>query len=299
MTIITLKAYISVITFISALLLLSGCEPKDDPTLVPSYLHIEKIDLVADFSQGSESSNISDAWVYIDDQFIGSYELPATIPILTHGNQNLVVRAGIKLNGIGSTRSTYPFFTEIRREVNFVRDSVITLNNVVVNYNSKVVFPWMENFELAGLSMDTTSKSTVNISKTDDPSKILPGYGGSWAGFVQLTADSSVFEASTNEKFTFPGNGSSIFLEMDYKVNHPLVVGVIYTSSGMRVQRPLVVLYETEVWKKVYVNLSVPKYDTPNATDFQIFIGAQKESTINDAIFLFDNLKLVHFNSSK
>ncbi len=299
MTFITPKAYISVITFISALILLSGCEPKDDPNLVPSYLHIEKMDLVADFSQGSASSNISDAWVYIDDQFIGSFELPATIPILTQGKQNLMIRAGIKLNGIGSTRSAYPFFTEIKREVNFIRDSVITLNDVFVNYHNNTVFPWMENFELAGFSIDTTSKSTVNISKTNDPSMIFPGYGGSWAGFVQLTADSSVFEASTKEKFTFPGNGSSIFLEMDYKINHPLVVGVFYTSSGMWVQRPLIVLNETDVWKKVYVNLSVPKYDTPNATDFQIFIGAQKESTTNDAIFLFDNLKLVHFNTSK
>jgi hypothetical protein len=299
MTFITLKAYISVITLITVFILLSGCEPKDDPNLVPSYLHIEKIDLLADFSQGSASSNISDAWVYIDDQLIGSFELPVTIPILTQGKQNLVVRAGIKLNGIGSTRSAYPFFTEIKREVNFVRDSVITLNDASVNYHSNVVFPWIENFELAGLSLDTTSKSTVNISKTGDPSKILPGYGDSFAGIVQLTAESSVFEVSTKEKFIFPGNGSSIFLEMDYKINHPMVVGVFYTTSGMRVQRPLIVLNETEGWKKVYVNLSVPKYDTPNATDFQVFFGAQKETTTGDAVFLYDNLKLVHFNTTK
>ncbi len=299
MTIITQNAFISIVTFIFVLIFLSGCEPKDDPNLVPSYLHIEKIDLTAEFAQGSASSNISDAWVYIDDQFIGSYELPATIPILTQGRQNLVVRAGIKLNGIGSTRSAYPFYTEIKREINFVRDSVITLHDATVSYHERVIFPWMENFELAGFSVDTTSKSDVDILKTNDPSMTFPGYGDSFAGFVQLTADSSVFEVVTNEKFTFPGNGSSIFLEMDYNINHPMVVGVFYTSSGLRVQRPLIVLNETNAWNKVYVNLSVPKYDTPNATDFQIFFGAQKESTTNDAKFLIDNLKLVHFNNSK
>jgi hypothetical protein len=99
MTFNTPKAFISVITIITAFILLSGCEPKDDPDLVPSYLHIEKIDLNSTYSQGTASANITDAWVYIDDKLIGSFELPATIPILTHGKQNLVVRAGVKLNG--------------------------------------------------------------------------------------------------------------------------------------------------------------------------------------------------------
>jgi hypothetical protein len=61
----------------------------------------------------------------------------------------------------------------------------------------------------------------------------------------------------------------------------------------------LLVLNKTEGWNKVYVNLSVPKYDTPSATDFQIFFGAQKEEGIEDALIYLDNLKLVHFNTVK
>jgi hypothetical protein len=180
-----------------------------------------------------------------------------------------------------------------------VRDSVITLNNAIVNYHARAVFPWMENFELAGFTLDTTSKSKVNISKTNDPAHLLPGYGDSFSGFVQLTNDSDIFEAKSREMYSFPGDGTSIFLEMNYKINHQMAVGVFYTTAGMRVQRPLVVLNKTENWNKVYINLTVPKYDTPSATDFQIFFGAQKETGSSDAVFLIDNLKLVHFNSNQ
>lgn len=299
MTLSTPKIIICRISLLLLTVSLFSCETKNDPDLVPSYLHIEKIDVSANSQQGTSSSKITDAWVYINDNLIGSYELPATIPILTEGKQHVVVKAGIKINGINNTRNTYPFYTDITQDINFVRDSVVNLTSTTVTYRTNTLFAWMENFDQPGLSLDTTSKSDVSIDKTNDPDKIFSETGNSYSGIVQLTADSTVFEAVTSEKFEFPSAGNSVFLEMNYKINHKLVVGVFYLSSGIRYQRPLIVLNESDDWKKVYINLTVPKYDTPNATDFQIFFGAQKEDGTDDALFLIDNLKLVHFNIAK
>jgi hypothetical protein len=77
------------------------------------------------------------------------------------------------------------------------------------------------------------------------------------------------------------------------------VVGVFYKTNGMQVQRPLLVLNKSDEWNKIYVNLTVPKYDTPGATEFRIFIGAQTDQGNEQATILLDNLKLVHFNTVK
>ena len=49
---------------------------------IPSIINIESIEL-----QGNHTSNITDAWVYIDNEFQGVYPLPANFPILKTGNQ--------------------------------------------------------------------------------------------------------------------------------------------------------------------------------------------------------------------
>lgn len=277
--------------------LTSGCTEKNDRDLVPSYLRIDKIDLSTTSDQGTSSHNITDAWVYVDETLIGAFELPATIPVLKEGKQNITIRPGIKLNGISNTRSIYPFYADIKRSITLVRDSIINISDAVTTYKSNTTFPWMEDFNYSGITLDTTSKSTVAIVKTNTAGLIFheDGETNTYSAFVSLTADSSIFEAVSTEKYNFPGNGSAIFLEMNYRINHNLVVGVFYTTSGIRVQRPLLILNETDEWKKVYVNLTVPKYDTPNATDFQIFIGTDKEDGTGDAEIYLDNLKLVHF----
>ncbi|HOV12628.1 MAG TPA: hypothetical protein PLL90_12785, partial [Bacteroidales bacterium] len=75
----------------------SACKKTD---LVPSYIHIDKIDLNTTYEfDGSNSCKITDAWVYIDGDLQGIYELPATFPVLANGQHTIMVRAGIKLNG--------------------------------------------------------------------------------------------------------------------------------------------------------------------------------------------------------
>ncbi len=280
--------------------LTSGCD-KNDTDLIPSYLFIDSISLSTTYEQGSSSQKISDAWVYVDETLIGAFELPATVPILKDGLQNVTIRPGIKLNGIANTRSIYPFYADIKRNLLLTKDSITNFSNAVTTYKQNVIFPWIENFDFSGVTLDTTRKSTVGIGKTNDQSLIFhkAGEDNAYSCFIRMSADSATFEATSTQSYNLPGNGASIFLEMNYNTNHSLVVGVFYTASGIRVQRPLLVLNKTEGWNKVYVNLSVPKYDTPSATDFQIFFGAQKEEGTEDALIYLDNLKLVHFNTVK
>lgn len=275
----------------------SGCEKKNDPDLVPSYLFIDQIALTSTYDQGTSSQKITDAWVYVDETLIGAFELPATVPILKEGQQSITIRPGIKLNGIANTRSVYPFYADIKRSVTLVKDSIINFSDAVTSYKPNVTFPWLEDFNFSGVTLDTTSKSTVGIEKISDPNLIFHQIGedNNYSALIRLSADSAIFEAASTQKFDFPDNGAYVFLEMNYKTNHDLVVGVFYTTSGQRIQRPLLILNKSDNWNKIYVNLTVPKYDTPNATDFQIFFGTQKENGTDETLIYLDNLKLVHF----
>lgn len=301
MTIFTKRvSYLSVLLiFVASTVLLQSCEPKNDEDLIPSYIKIDEIKVTTESEEGSPSSNITDAWVYLNDDLIGSFELPATVPILATGEQKITIRPGIKLNGVSNTRAVYPFFTEITRELELVKDSVIHLQDLTVTYKANVNFALLEDFDQSGSLFDTTSKSTVGFTTTDDPQKVFPETDNSFSGFVQLSGDSAIFEIASKQRYNFPGQGGYVFLEMNFKIDQELVIGVIYDSEGLRLQRPLYTLNKTDEWKKIYLNLTPVKYTTPFASDIQIFLGAAKEDGVTDAEILIDNIKLVYFNNVK
>ena len=60
----------------------SSCKKFSGSQEVPAYIHIDSLTVDCDyFTYGANTSNITDAWVYVDDQPIGCFELPATFPI--------------------------------------------------------------------------------------------------------------------------------------------------------------------------------------------------------------------------
>jgi hypothetical protein len=82
--------------------LLFSCNKFDGDQTIPSYIHIDKITVVDNptLNEGSLSNKITDAWVYVDEELIGAFELPATFPVLKKGKHKISIHPGIKLNGI-------------------------------------------------------------------------------------------------------------------------------------------------------------------------------------------------------
>ena len=75
------------LTYLFLLLLFFSCE-KVDPNNIPANIKINDITLT-----GSSTENITDAWIYINDQLQGVYEIPALFPVLNIGSHKLRVRA--------------------------------------------------------------------------------------------------------------------------------------------------------------------------------------------------------------
>src|SRR5438045_9346172 len=93
----------------TSLLLLSlvACKKGDK---VASYVDIPVVALQATDAQGGATSKVTDAWVSVDDHFIGVWELPAHVPVLATGEHRITVVPAIKRNGTFDDRLRYPFY---------------------------------------------------------------------------------------------------------------------------------------------------------------------------------------------
>ena len=88
---------------------------------IPSYIEIVNFDYYGNldsydgyntYPNEYQSTNITDAWVTMDGQALGVFELPCTIPILSDGLHTFTIYPGIKVNGIAGNRIKYPFYSK-------------------------------------------------------------------------------------------------------------------------------------------------------------------------------------------
>lgn len=270
-------------------IIFNSCSKEDYVATVPAYISIPSITLTTNLTtEGSASSNIVDAWVYVNDDLVGVYELPAKFPVLKEGTVSVKVYAGIKDNGISTNRTRYLLYDPHVEEVDLIPGET---KEIVANvtYSADANFPWIEDFEGASLSFLYTTGSDTIFNKQSSIVK-----EGGFSGQVYLEDDMNFFEATSIAFNTIPKNGSTVYLEMDFKTNEFLHVGVYLDDE----QLAYVTLNTTDDWKKVYLNLKDIVGSRQLASEMRVFIGVKEESaafsTSNPQVYL-DNIKLVHF----
>jgi len=281
-----------------ATLTVFSCERFEGEQTIPAYLHVDTIYLESNplIEEGYLTHNFTDVWVYVDDQVIGAFELPATIPILANGKHKVALYAGVVYNGITGTRGNYLFTKpKVYQEFELAMDSVIS-RNFSVSYYDNTKFLWMEDFE-GTLSIKPTSNSDTTINKFHH--QVADDFLGLSSGEGYLDGDHQVWEVTSYDPerpgYDFPSGGQPVFLEMDYNTENYLAVGIFVTDIGSGItQHPVVVFQPTGgEWKKVYVNLS-PSISAFNTSDhFNVFLRADKDSSLEEARILVDNLKLI------
>ncbi|MCX6233282.1 MAG: hypothetical protein NT175_00955 [Bacteroidetes bacterium] len=276
------------------LLFLSSCKPEDPEALIPSYIRIDTIKLISNpdlaSAEGSLSHNITDAWVYVDEDLLGAFELPVQFPVLKDGLHTLKIRAGIKINGIAGTRGEYPFYESYSKEINMVKDSVIIIYPVV-KYKDFTVFDWVEDFEDGQSSLVRSSRSDTTVRVTSQFGDV---FEGEYSGIVYMDDIRIFFEALTQEAYVLPRTGEDVYLEMNFRTNNNLTVGIFANEYSQAVQSPVVVLNATDNWKKIYINLTNAVNNHTSAIDYNVFIGALKQDDVTEPVIMVDNLKLLH-----
>lgn len=281
------------------ILLLTGCSffDKDEP--IPAYIHIRKFELNTTTAQGSNSENISDAWVFVNGNSIGVFELPCTIPVLEDGDAQITLYAGVKQDGISALRIIYPFYTNYVATHTLVPGTVDTVSPVCTYFDPPMANINKEEFEDAGVKFSMDASSTVNVEKTNIAGEV---FEGAYSGKLEMTSSDIFAKAFYTVNFNFPGNGAEAYVEIDYKNNAQFTIGVEITEFSNIIQLDNTIInpsYDEDdnlIWKKIYVNLTQVINLYPNATNHRVYIKMVNPDEENGLYALIDNFKVVYGN---
>ena len=288
------------------LLVVSSCSKERFKAEIPSYLHIEAIELETESYEGSDSQKITDAWVTMDGNFLGAFELPAIVPILAEGEHEFRISSGIKANGISATRIIYPFYeicdlfvqdggtyqSATSNIINLYRDSTIVVK-ATTDYRENTEFLFIEDFEDAGTVLVASEDSDTSLIKTNVDSLVFEGYG---SGGIHLDSISDFFELISSEFISLNSFYNATMLEMDYRCDHSFKLGVAVRSkdTGVINRFESMQISPSDDWNKIYVHMT-NQVNLGNSTDeFGVFIGAVKSTSSEKASFYFDNIKWLH-----
>jgi hypothetical protein len=279
---------------------LSGCEIINPTEDTPAYLKINKITLdpvrSATESFGSASANISDAWVYANGKQIGVFELPATIPILEAGPVEIAVLSGVYADGMKTARFPYAFYQQFDKTLDLEPGKVTELNPET-KFSPRVKLPLDINDEFSGkTNFRVPTSNPYTLEFNSDSLTDFPFANGS-VGVIYAnpaTVQPGVIESDFNG--SLPVNGSTVFLEFDYKASVDFKVGVLVTKNGLTTRDPnLLNVTKRGQWNKIYLNLTDDATRPENAgATFKIFFEMPASPNPKDYVAL-DNIRLLHF----
>lgn len=298
-----LKVYhVSVLLLLFGVLILSGCYKFEGSETIPAYISITDIKLNTYYpEQGSDSEDIVDVWVYLDDGLLGVYEFPESdtipliFPVLASGKHKLEIRPGIKLNGISSTRVPYPFYKPIIFEdFEFIPETTQPLGVLSTEYLSSVKFEWIEDFEDSDISIEDFGDTIIEQTQPDNNPIAFLTPTSRYSGEINLTNARPVYTGTTYNSFDVQTAGTVVILEMNFKTQNFFQVGLLIRDKYEVPEKNLVILNHTDEWKKIYINLGSNLSLYPQALDYKVIFRAGLESGSSNAKILIDNVKIVY-----
>ena len=276
------------------LLAFVGCNiinPSEDEA---SYIEVNSVNVITDVAiQGSNAANISDAWIYVDEKLVGAFKLPCRIPVLHSGTHKVSIGAGVQLNGSSSLRTPYLFYRFHEQENVNLEPGQTTIISPTFSYFDSLTFAFKANFDdLSGNKLTSTSSSDTTLSLCNNPARVFEGAGSC---LVELFRDSGFVDFQMIDPVSLPQGGANVFMEINYKNNQELLVGLrsYYTGASTKEEQVLT-LRPTDIWKKVYINLTRPVSSQLNASNFRIFFQSTKPSGSEPLEVLIDNFKIIY-----
>lgn len=280
--------------FIFVSFIFSGCV-KNNPD--PSWLEVNKWDFEinpnAVMDVGELTENVTDAWVFIDDQLLGVFEVPFKVPVLKSGSVNIKIYPTVRNNGISATKKIYPFLEVYELNTELVQNQTLSLNPTT-RYDKNTQF-WVEDFEDAGVKLEDDPGTVAHLETGNNPDILK--YGNNY-GHVHLASADSYWIAMTNEQFNLPKGGKEVYLEIDYYNTNSLTTGLMSSTSGQKKGNALIKINKQDVsdikWKKIYIELTEIVSHSSSAEYFELTFEAVQDALSGEGDIYIDNIKVVH-----
>jgi hypothetical protein len=269
----------------------SGCNTINPEEKVPTYIHLDTINFVNTnpTKEGTTSQNITSAWVYFNNNPIGVFDLPATVPILADAPGQVSISAGVAYSGLGYA-SLYPFFNSDTFTLTPAPGTILK-PKPTISYVDAAVFTWKEDFETGNAFINTNADNPTDTSlvRTNAPGDIFEG-GGS--GVIYLDANHPTSENISNNGF--PIKAGQSFIELNYKCNTSFQVGLQTSKQGAVLFEYIAGVKAKESWNKVYIGLS-NFTGTYQGAQYRIMIKAGLDNGLSNGYVLLDNIKVISY----
>jgi hypothetical protein len=271
----------------------SSCNLINPDEPIPAYIEVQGITTTSNYTtQGTASSKITDVWVYAGGSYIGTFELPARIPILLEGKHKITFGAGIKANGIASTNEFYNLYKFHEVELDLLPGKVTVVDTFSVTYFPAIQYIWNEDFEKdtsgGGISLDTTGFSLAEIFPDS-----VEVFEGKRSLKMQVTTAFNFIECrSIGDGYILPV-GRDVYLEMDYKCSQPFIMGLIGVTNNGEKRIPIIQLNPKSDWNKIYIRLGPYVNFNSDAFKFKVYFRVALPSTLTEGTVYLDNLKLI------
>lgn len=274
--------------------LFTSCSLVDNDQPEPFYIKIDRAEITTKAGQGEPTSNITDVWVYVDNELMGVFQLPATVPYIKAGESevNVTVFAGIRNNGQVGRPFIYQFLErqEFTVDVTGIEEN---LGTIVFEYVDNLTFEFIEDFENGNLftfDVDGTPEATIRTTNEEVKS-------GNQAGWIHLEENgiTSLVKGTSSAYDGLENIGADTYLELDYKNDVPFGVGLVTTQGNSSNANFKIVLDTTSQWNKIYIDFTDELAD-PTITSYRVIIGSDlTDYGTDEGDVYFDNVKLIHF----
>ena len=252
---------------------------------IPVYIEIDSVGFLAKFGQGTSSHKISDVWVTVNGKSIGTFQVPARIPVLMSGEMRVELSAGIKDNGISNTRAEYPFYAVDTFTIQNAQSGSTYVHNPVFKYMPATKFALLEDFELG------TSFSGISINSSRVDSGVFEGAN---SGKIYLGGnDTAAFVYHTNG-FPISGAGQNVYVELNYKCDGYFECGMLSYKSGVVSDLYKITFNPKSTWNKTYLNFS-NEVGASAGDLYRLYFKVSKVADGSTVTVNLDNIKVVQF----
>lgn len=273
------------------LALLWSCNSLDKPDPVASYIYIPSLQMQSKPGYGSIKQEFTQAWVYLDGTLQGAFPVPGLVPLIKSGSSQISVFAGIIKNGIKETPELFPLVDRFDINISLTPGKIDTIYPIF-KYRDDVTPLLVEDFE------GSTHLFTTKLNGKGVGFNTTDAFEGFKCGVMEIDTINPLNEVGSFELNDLPKDGTKIYVEINYKNEVDLLIGLKGYSSTDSGTQYLVGLRPSDEWRKVYIDLT----DEVLASDFPNYklllegglpFDGTKFSKIKAQV-LIDNIKLMY-----
>jgi hypothetical protein len=268
------------ILFITGIMV--SCEFAKEYSFAPSTIKIQSVSLRNDSNQ-SISHHIRDLWVYIDDEYVGSFSVPFSFPVLQTGEKRIKLYAGIRYYGILSKPEIYTLIAPVEIVQKLMPNNTLELQPVFF-YKDGISVIMNEGFESGSVFLNDLDSLTASKLVRS----ALHSREGNYGGYAALDVQNSIVETASTF-FNLPNNKSA-FLEFDFKSDTDINVGLL--SFPSKTKNYFLTLRPTTEWKKVYIPLFEVLFEN-NEQSFQLVFRGTLADQVTTGYYAIDNVKVL------